>query len=63
MQVMKVMIDTNELSALLGINRRNASKLIREVMAEMRAEGLYVLNTKPLRAPRERVLEKIGVKL
>lgn len=57
------MIDTNELAEILGVNRRTASKLIRQVMDEMKAEGLYVISTKPLRVPRERVMRKIGVKL
>ena len=57
------MIDTNELAEMLGVSKRNASKLIREVMEEMKAQGLYVIATKPLRAPREKVMEKIGVKL
>lgn len=57
------MIDTNELAEMLGVSKRNASKLIREVMEEMKAKGLYVIATKPLRAPREKVMEKIGVKL
>ena len=63
MRVMKVMIDTNELAEILGVNRRTASKLIRQVMDEMKAEGLYVISTKPLRVPRERVMKKIGVNL
>lgn len=57
------MIDTNELAEILGVNRRTASKLIRQVMDEMKAEGLYVISTKPLRVPRERVMKKIGVNL
>ena len=57
------MIDTNELAEMLGVSKRNASKLIREVMEEMKAQGLYVIATKPLRAPRKKVMEKIGVKL
>jgi phage anti-repressor protein len=60
---MSVMIDTNELAEMLGVSKRNASKLIREVMEEMKAQGLYVISTKPLRAPREKVMKKIGVKL
>lgn len=63
MRDMKVMIDTNELAEILGVNRRTASKLIRQVMDEMKAEGLYVISTKPLRVPRERVMKKIGVNL
>ena len=57
------MIDTNELAEMLGVSKRNASKLIREVMEEMKAQGLYVISTKLLRAPREKVMKKIGVKL
>lgn len=57
------MIDTNELAEILGVNRRTASKLIRQVMDEMKVEGLYVISTKPLRVPRERVMKKIGVNL
>lgn len=59
---MNVMIDTNELAELLGVSKRSASKLIREVQAEMQREGLYIISTKPLKAPREKVFRKIGVK-
>lgn len=56
-----LLITSTELAELLHINKRQASKLINEVNKELEQKGIYVFHTKPARAPRKTVLERIGL--
>ena len=54
-------IDTQELADLLGVSTRQASRILREVNAELQRDGYIVLNTRPLKAPRTKVMERLGL--
>ena len=62
----KVMISGKELADLLTIREYRANKIIRLINDELKAEGYYVLETRPPQAPFERVkhhLKKMGINL
>ena len=54
-------IDTQELANMLGVPTRQATKILREVNAELQRDGYLVLNTRPLKAPRNKVMERLGL--
>lgn len=57
----KLMIDTSELSELLGITNRKANDILREVNNELKEQGYLIVNTRPLKAPRKIVLERLNI--
>ena len=58
-----LMISSVELAKLLEVPQRQATRVIREVNEELRAKGVYVFNTKPPKAPAQKVFEKIGIEV
>lgn len=56
-----VMIDSYELSDLLGITHREANRVIRTVNQEMERKGFLVIKSRPQRAPRVEVLKRLGI--
>lgn len=46
---------------MLGIPTRKANRIIREVNAELQREGYLVLNTRPVKAPKEKVMQRLGL--
>lgn len=58
---MQETITTAELADLLNINRRQANRILRTVNEELQREGYIALNTRPLKAPRTRVLQRLGL--
>ena len=58
-----LMISSLELAELLDIPVRHASRVIREVNKELEARGIYVFKAKIPRAPRQMVLQKLGIEV
>ena len=56
-----LMINSVELAEMLGVTKRQASRVINEVNKELSEKGVYVFYTRPPRAPRKEVLRKIGI--
>lgn len=59
---MQELITAPELADLLAIPERKAAQILRTVNAELQRDGFLVLNTRPLKAPRSRVMERLGLK-
>lgn len=55
-------ITSEELAGLLGISERKANRILRTVNEELQREGYLILNTRPLRAPLNKVMERLGLK-
>lgn len=60
---MNLMISTNELADLLGIPKRQASKVIKAVNEDLAKQGVFVFNTRPMKAPTEWVFKKLHMKV
>ncbi len=56
-----VMIDSYELSDLLGITHREANRVIRTVNQEMERKGFLVIKSRPQRAPRNEVFKRLKI--
>lgn len=54
---MKVMITSRELAEMLTIKEYRARKIIRLINEELKADGYYVMNTRPPQAPTYKVME------
>lgn len=54
-------ITSRELANLLGIPERKAAQIMRTVNAELQRDGYIVLNTRPLKCPRSKVMERLGL--
>lgn len=61
--VMNVMITTNELAEILQIPNKVAAEVIKAVNDDLKKEGAFVLNTRPMRAPTELVFKKLHIKM
>lgn len=57
----KPMIDSVELAELLGCTKRQASVIIQLVNDDLAEQGAYTLNTRPPRAPRMMVYQKLHI--
>lgn len=54
-----IMIDSYELSSLLGITQREANRVIRTVNQELEEQGFLVIKSRPQRAPRHEVFRRL----
>lgn len=54
-------ITAQELADLLGIPERKANRILREVNEDLQRDGYIVLNTRPLKAPRSKVMQRLGL--
>lgn len=55
------MIDSYELSSLLGITKREANRVIRTVNQELQEKGFLVIKSRPQRAPRNEVFKRLKI--
>lgn len=55
------MIDSYELSSLLGITQREANRVIRTVNQELQEKGFLVIKSRPQRAPRNEVFKRLKI--
>ena len=56
-----VMIDSYELSALLGTTVRESNRIIRTVNQELEKQGFLVIKSRPQRAPRREVFQRLKI--
>jgi hypothetical protein len=59
---MAQLITAPELAALLGIPERTANRIMRTVNEQLQREGFITLNTRPIKAPRDKVMGALGLK-
>lgn len=62
---MHTMTNSKELAELLTIKEYRAKQIIRAINEQLKADGYYVLNTRPPQAPTNKVmeyLERMGIK-
>ena len=58
---MQHLITAPELAELLAIPERKAAQILRTVNEDLQRDGYIVLNTRPLKAPRSKVMERLGL--
>ena len=58
----RLLIDKRELAQLLGVSERSARKAINAVIKQQQATGVYIIPSKPPKAPRQKVFEYLGLK-